>query len=90
MKKIYAKPKVSFESFAFSSNIAAGCSAVPGLHGENCASFGNQSSPEAGCQFFSGNVVIFTENLCTKTPQEDNKHDLCYHGSTDATRMFMS
>jgi hypothetical protein len=90
MKKIYAKPMVSFESFAFSSNIAAGCSSIPGLHGDGtCPSYGTQSSPEDGCTFFNDGVHFFTD-FCMRSPEEDNKHDLCYHVSTDATRVFMS
>ena len=93
MKKTYAKPMVSFESFAFSSSIASGCSAVNGLHGDpnSCSAFGTQSSPTGGCIFINNGVMIFTEpGVCIQTPQEDNQHDLCYHVSTDATRMFMS
>lgn len=89
MKKIYAKPMVSFESFAFSSNIAAGCTLV-GLHGEDCASTGNQSSPESGCRFMSNGVMIFSQDVCPKTPQDYNETNLCYHTPTEANQIFMS
>ena len=92
MKKTYEKPLVSFESFAFSSNIAAGCSAVPGIQGDmnSCSAFGTQNSPSGGCVFISDGAIIFTSAACIDTPQEENQNDLCYHVSTDATRMFMS
>ena len=68
MKKTYAKPMVSFESFAFSSNIAGGC----------------EFMDNGFAIFYSGN------GECIQSPQEDNLGDLCYHVSTDASRMFMS
>ena len=44
-----------------------------------------------GCIFINNGVMIFTKpGVCMQTPQEDNRHDRCYHVSTDATRMFMS
>lgn len=92
MKKTYVKPMVTFESFAFSSNIAAGCGAINGIHSDptaGCAAYGTQSSPSNGCLFINGGAIIFLDSPCVETPQED-RHDLCYHVPTDATRMFMS
>lgn len=93
MKKTYVKPIVTFESFAFSSNIAAGCSAINGIQAESssppCAAYGTQSSPENGCLFINGGAILFLDAPCVDIPQDD-KHDTCYHVPTDATRMFMS
>ena len=91
MKKTYVKPIVTFESFAFSSNIAAGCAQVDGLHAQNaCVSYGTQSSPDTGmCTFVSNTVEIFGNSNCVLTPEE-SPFDLCYHNPTDASKMFMS
>ena len=89
MKKTYVKPIVTFESFAFSSNIAAGCGAVNGIHAEGtCLAFGTHGDV-SNCQFINGGAIIFLETPCKDIPQDD-KHDTCYHVPTDATRMFMS
>ena len=94
MKKTYAKPMVSFESFAFSSNIAGGCGDIIGMQtGKNgCAVYGTFSSPEGGCEFMDNGFAIFYSGNgeCIQSPQEDNLGDLCYHVSTDASRIFMS
>lgn len=91
MKKTYIKPMVTFESFAFSSNIAAGCSAVNGIHGDftSCAAFGTQSTPTQGCTFINGGMIIFNNSNCVEGP-EKVEGDLCYDVPTDANRMFMS
>ena len=93
MKKGYAKPIVSFESFAFSSNIAGGCGDIIGIHTQtsSCAVYGTCAEPSGTCKFVDGNISLFYSNFsCEGYPQEDNLGDLCYHVSTDATRMFMS
>ena len=92
MKKTYAKPMVSFESFAFSSNIAGGCGDVIGMHAANsCAVYGTFSEPSNTCKFIDGDYSIFFSNFeCMMYPQEDQLGDLCYHVSTDTSRMFMS
>ena len=49
-------------------------------------------TPEGGCEFMDNGYAIFYSGNgeCIQNPQEDNLGDLCYHVSTDATRMFMS
>ena len=97
MKKNYAKPMVTFESFAFSSNIAGGCGDIIGMHTDEngCAVYGNFSEPGGtrACQFVDNGFRIFYSDAgsgCMMGPQEDELGNLCYHVSTDATRMFMS
>ena len=94
MKKTYAKPMVSFESFAFSSNIAGGCGDIIGMQAgaNSCAVYGTFSDPDKGCEFMDNGFAIFYSGNgeCIQSPQEDNLGDLCYHVSTDASRIFMS
>ena len=92
MKKTYAKPIVCFESFAFSSNIAGGWGDLIGMHaGHSCAVYGTFSEPSNTCKFIDGDYSIFFSNFeCMMYPQEDQLGGLCYHVSTDASRMFMS
>ena len=89
MKKTYGKPLVSFESFAFSSNIAAGCGAINGIHRDSgCEAFGTHSDVNT-CRFFNDGVMLFLDHCGGQTPQ-DGVGDLCYHVPTDSTRVFMS
>ena len=93
MKKTYGKPIVSFESFAFSSNIAGGCGDIIGMQADarTCSVYGTFSTPN-NCEFMDNGFAIFYSGNgeCVMNPQEDNLGDLCYHVSTDASRMFMS
>ncbi len=93
MKKTYGKPMVSFESFALSSSIAAGCSDLNGMHSEgSCPVYGTFSEPSNTCKFMDNGFAIFYSELtgCLMGPQEDDLGNLCYHVSTDSTKMFMS
>lgn len=92
MKKAYGKPTISFESFAFSNNIAGSCSELSGIHSEssNCALYGTYSEPSITCKFYDNGYVVFYQGGCVQYPQENDAGNLCYHVSTDETRMFAS
>ncbi len=93
MRKNYLKPDIFFEDFAFSSNIAASCSSKYDLHGlgttscEATATFGNPVT----CEFYDNGYVVFQElGPCLEVPQENDPNNLCYHVSSDDTRIFAS
>jgi hypothetical protein len=91
MKKNYLKPDIFFEDFAFSSNIAAGCAQFEQLHSENggCQMFANFAHPNS-CVFFDNGWTVFQSGNCIQVPQENDPNNLCFHVSTDDTRMFAS
>lgn len=90
MKRIYQKPDVFFEDFAFSSNIASSCSISNHNQAGNCTYHGNQGSAETGCEFISNGLSIFNQGSCMAYPQDDTIFNLCYHVPTDDSRMFAS
>lgn len=95
MKKQYSKPVISFENFAFSSNIAGACASLIGLfsQGNTCRYYGTYSDPINGsCEFMDNTYAIFlsSNSDCMTGPQEDDPDSLCYHVSTSETRMFAS
>jgi hypothetical protein len=92
MKKNYLKPDIFFEDFAFSSNIAAACSKFEQLHSPNggCQMYANFAHPNS-CSFVDHGWTIFeSTNTCIQVPQEYDPNNLCFHVSTDDTRMFAS
>ena len=90
MKKAYGKPTISFESFAFSSNIAGNCAKLNGLLAAGtCNTFGTHGDPIT-CDFYSNNYQVFYQGDCLVYAQENKIGNLCYHVSTDETRMFAS
>jgi hypothetical protein len=90
MKKNYQKPDVYFEDFAFSSNIASSCSQIRGSQSEGtCSSYGTHNDP-SNCRFYDNGWEVFHQGICLTYPQENNPGNLCYHVSTDETRMFAS
>ncbi len=94
MKKTYGKPMVSFEDFAFSSNIAASCGTNIGIHAQSssdCTAYGTFSDG-SNCTFVENGVTIFLDFAmgCLATPQDYNPDNLCYHTADAAVRMFMS
>lgn len=91
MKKTYGKPVISFESFAFSNNVAGACGNVNGIHGEGaCDVYGTFSDPVNGsCQFIDNGFSIFYSG-CMMAPQEDDPNNLCYHVNTADNRIFAS
>lgn len=93
MKKVYGKPEISFEDFAFSNNIAGGCGTVStqGMK-DSCTRYGNYSSPETGCEFIDNGYTFFNASGhdCLFTPQDEDPNGLCYHTSSVENRMFNS
>lgn len=93
MKMNYQKPDVYFEDFAFSSNIASSCSQIRGNQSQEigCTSYGTHNDP-SNCFFYDNGWAVFHQGTqgCVIYPQEDNPNNLCYHVSTDETRMFAS
>lgn len=92
MRKIYQKPDVFFEDFAFSSNIAGNCSALFDLHrADHTCNFKATSSSADACKFVDNGFVVFTnDSSCEILCQEDDPFNLCYHVSVDTNRMFNS
>lgn len=94
MKKQYTKPVISFENFAFSSNIAGPCASMVGLFSQStCSFYGTYNDPVNGsCEFIDNGFAIFlsTNADCMMGPQEDDPGNLCYHVSTAETKMFAS
>ena len=91
MKKAYAKPVITFEDFAFSSNVAGECGGVSGIHAQGaCAAYGLSGSPET-CQFYDSGYYLFApENGCDFGPDDGILGNLCYHVNTAANRIFKS
>ena len=91
MKRIYQKPDVYFEDFAFSSNIANSCSSLNGIQSQdsNCLAYGTHADAYS-CVFIDNGWIVFHEGNCLTYPQENDPGNLCYHVSTDETRMFAS
>lgn len=77
MKKTYVKPRVYFESFQLSANIASGCSLKLGHDAETCIWQDGVESIFAG-----------TNNLCTLTP--DKANNICYDIPTAGLNLFDS
>lgn len=94
MKKQYTKPVISFENFAFSSNIAGACSSLTGLFSQGtCSLYGTYADPSTGsCEFMDNGFAIFlsSNSDCLSGPQEEDPNNLCYHVSSSETRMFAS
>ena len=91
MKKAYAKPVITFEDFAFSSNVAGECSA-PNIHTEQagCIAFaGNFGTPQ-DCYFFDNSFSIFNQGVCDFGPDDNNPFNLCYNVNTAANKIFKS
>lgn len=79
MKKLYSKPEILFESFATSTNIAAGCRFITKLQAEG------------GCGYDDGrNGVVFItkETGCTYTQVDGDS--LCYHVPNEDYDIFNS
>lgn len=70
MKKTYVKPKVYFESFELSANIAAGCEAISNSAQNMCEIF----DKELGVRVFANGVCEWTapnsgDKPCYDVPQ---------------------
>lgn len=91
MKKAYAKPVITFEDFAFSSNVAGECGNAPGIfsQGANCKAYGLMNDPPA-CKFYDNGFTIFSQGSCDFEPDDGNLGNLCYHVSSAANKIFKS
>ena len=87
-KKKYCNPDIFFETFALSTNVAAGCEKQPSNHTDDC-----------GVRW--GNLFIFTSNVtgCTSEITEGStqgnwvdkeNNGLCYHNPSDVFNVFNS
>lgn len=75
MKKSYVKPKVYFENFQLSANIATGCGIAT-----------NQAM--GTCNFLVGLGTLFDkDNVCQYVPDESG---VCYQISIDDQKVFTS
>lgn len=93
MKKTYAKPEISFEDFAFSSNVAGDCGGVNGIQtAGSCDAYGTMSDPITGnCLFVDGDFKIFAQGTeCDFQPDDADMGNLCYHVSSAANKIFKS
>lgn len=86
MKKVYTAPQILFESFAMSTNIAAGCEAIVGNPTSGVCAFTYEDE-------FAGTVNIFTADVtgCKITEvHEDGYNGFCYHNPVDSNNLFNS
>ena len=85
MRKAYTKPKIMFESFVTSTNIAAGCEETTDLESAemNCNFRPNPRRPD---------WIIFSSEPqgCTSTPSESGYDELCYHTPEESYNLFTS
>ena len=93
MKKTYTKPVIMFESFALSTNIAAGCEFEANFSSGNCGYVVN--SPR-------GERVVFVDSStgCTSRVQYDynyqdfvlikDNNQICYHVPAPESNLFNS
>ena len=79
MKKTYVKPKVYFESFELSANIATGCKLISNAFERVCAVLDR----DLGLTYFTD------EHVCNRcTPEETDK--VCYNPPADTANVFTS
>lgn len=83
MKKTYSKPRIMFESFSMSTNIAAGCEKTFGLY----------SRGACGYEDDTGEVIYATGvgSVCTTNGGDAGSYDgLCYHLPDESNNLFNS
>ena len=81
MKKTYSKPEIMFESFAVSTNIAAGCG--------DMKEYAEFAADACGVTF--GNMVLFFDTIAAcKNPVSDGYENICYHNPSDDNNLFNS
>lgn len=79
MKKTYSKPEITFESFATSTSIAAGCEVINATHASGT------------CGFPTRNGVIFVEGVTgCEYIQPDQFDGICYHVPINTSNVFNS
>ena len=82
MKKVYTAPKIYFESFTMSTNIAGDCDVMASNPAKYVCSVVNAERQEL---FFGGNLV----SGCS-TYVEDGYEGYCYFNPTETTNLFNS
>ena len=83
MKKAYVKPKIIFEDFTLSTNIALNCEVETSL-----PSVDDRCGIRFDGDFFEG-LMIFDE-WCALRPSESGYDTLCYHNPSDDYNLFAS
>lgn len=84
MKKVYSEPDILFESFALTTNIAAGCELQPNTSAEGC---GVKYTPQ---------LILFSSDVspdCNRAPGQtgiDYYDQFCYHTNTSDLNVFFS
>ena len=79
MKKTYSKPEITFDSFAASTSIAAGCEFINDMQGSGT------------CGYPTRNGVIFVTNVSgCEYKEPDNNDALCYHVPINSSNIFNS
>ncbi len=82
MKKSYVKPRVYFENFQLSANIAGNC----GGPNKDPVFMGNHSNAHS-CTWSDGEATLFIENAaCTSKPDGN----ICYDVPFENNRIFGS
>ena len=80
MRKLYTKPKVVFENFSLSTNIAS------------CEVHANAVKGSCGCEFIPG-LTLFSSGIdaCVIMAEDGVDNDgLCYHNPSDLYNIFKS
>lgn len=87
MRKTYEKPKIAFESFSLSTNIAGNCEEDTKM----------QTNGNTDCGLSFGNQVVFMDwmGACTgangiPVSSGDAFNGICYHTPTEDKNLFNS
>lgn len=82
MKKTYTKPQILFESFAMSTNIAAGCEII----------ITNSTKNVCGYEGSAPGVVIFTNEVtgCLFPQVDTDANGFCYDVPVQTNNLFNS
>lgn len=79
MKKTYVKPKVYFESFELSANIATGCKLISNAAQNVCSVKDNELG-----------ITYFTGSACNGYNPPDGKDKVCYDVPQANNNVFTS
>lgn len=93
MKRQYGTPKVIFEDFALTANIATSCGDSLKFQGDAdvCMHYANHSD-SSNCVFFeNGYSTFYDVAICDLQPDEDGGWShVCYHVIVDEWKAFSS
>lgn len=80
MKRMYDKPQIVFDSFELSQSIAAGCELFSNIAWQQCP-------VDVGGSF----GTIFTlEEICNRTPDDNEYKEICYDVPFEENMVFSS